>query len=166
MKTIDQLKNEKGEIDSNAIKQIIPYEQPFLMIDRVLSMDKTKITAIKNTTANEEFFKGHFAGFPIMPGALIVEGMGQAATLLLRYNLENHWEKEVLAYKIKEAKFSAPTFPGDQLKYEVTMIGKDERGALMGAKATVDDKIVAEAQMMLAVVDRREFRGNASPVYK
>ena len=166
MKTIDQLKNEKGEIDSNAIKQIIPYEMPFLMIDRVLSLDKTKVVAIKNTTANEEFFKGHFAGFPIMPGALIVEGMGQAATLLLRYNLDNHWEKEVLAYKIKEAKFSAPTFPGDQLRYEVTMIGKDERGALMGAKAMVEDKVVAEAQMMLAVVDRREFRGKASPVYK
>jgi len=166
MKTIDELKNEKGEIDSNAIKQIIPYEMPFLMIDRVLSLDKAKIVAIKNTSANEEFFKGHFAGFPIMPGALIVEGMGQAATLLLRYNLENHWEKEVLAYKIKEAKFSAPTFPGDQLKYEVTMLGKDDRGALMSGKATVNDKVVAESTMMLAVVDRRDFRSKASPVYK
>ena len=166
MKTIDELKNDKGEIDSNAIKQIIPYEQPFLMIERVISLDKTKVVAIKNTSANESFFKGHFAGFPIMPGALIIEGMGQAATLLLRYNLENHWEKEVLAYKIKEAKFSAPTFPGDQLKYDVTMLGKDERGALMSGKAIVDDKVVAEAQMMLAVVDRREFRSKSSPVYK
>ncbi len=166
MKTIDELKNDKGEIDSNAIKQIIPYEPPFLMIDRVIALDKNKIVAIKNTSANESFFKGHFAGFPIMPGALIIEGMGQAATLLLRYNLENHWEKEVLAYKIKEAKFSSPTFPGDQLKYEVAMLGKDERGALMSGKAIVDDKAVAEAQMMLAVVDRREFRGKASPVYK
>src|SRR3989339_1042628 len=166
MKTIDELKNEKGEIDSNAIKQIIPYDQPFLMVDRILTLDKTKIVAIKNTSANEPFFKGHFAGFPIMPGALIIEGMGQAATLLLRYNLENHWEKEVLAYKIKDAKFSAPTFPGDQLKYDVTMLGKDERGALMSGKAIVDDKVVAEAQMMLAVVDRREFRSKSSPVYK
>ena len=166
MKTIDELKNEKGEIDSNAIKQIIPYERPFLMIDRVLSLDKTKITAIKNASANEDFFKGHFAGFPIMPGALIIEGMGQAATLLLRYNLDNHWEKEVLAYKIKEAKFSAPSFPGDQLKYEVTMLGKDERGALMSGKAIVDEKVVAEATMMIAVVDRREFRAKASPAYK
>ena len=166
MKTIDELKNDKGEIDSNAIKQIIPYDQPFLMVDRILTLDKTKIVAIKNTSANEPFFKGHFAGFPIMPGALIIEGMGQAATLLLRYNLENHWEKEVLAYKIKDAKFSAPTFPGDQLKYEITMLGKDERGALMSGKAIVDDKIVAEATMMLAVVDRRDFRSKASPAYK
>ena len=166
MKTIDELKNDKGEIDSNAIKQIIPYDQPFLMVDRILTLDKTKVVAIKNTSANEPFFKGHFAGFPIMPGALIIEGMGQAATLLLRYNLENHWEKEVLAYKIKDAKFSAPTFPGDQLKYEITMLGKDERGALMSGKSIVDDKIVAEATMMLAVVDRRDFRSKASPAYK
>lgn len=166
MKTIDELKNDKGEIDSNAIKQIIPYDWPFLMIDRVISLDKNKIVAMKNTSANEPYFKGHFAGFPIMPGALIVEGIGQAATFLLRYNLENHWEKEVLAYKIKEAKFSAPTFPGDQLKYECTMLGKDDRGALMSGRAIVDDKVVAEATMMLAVVDRREFRSKASPVYK
>jgi len=166
MRSIDELKNEKGEIDSNAIKQIIPYEAPFLMIDRVLSLDKNKIVAIKNTTANEEFFKGHFAGFPIMPGALMMEGMGQAATLLIRYNLEKHWEKECLAYKIKEAKFSAPTFPGDQVKYEVALLGQDDRGALMSAKAFVDDKLVAESQMMLAVVDRKEFRAKASPVYK
>jgi beta-hydroxyacyl-ACP dehydratase FabZ len=166
MKKIDELKNEKGEIDSNAIKQIIPYERPFLMIDRVLSLDKSKIVAIKNCTDNEEFFKGHFAGFPIMPGALIVEGMGQAGTLLVRYNIENHHEKEVLAYKIREAKFSAPTFPGQQLKYEVALLGQDERGGLLSAKAFVDDKMVAEAQMMLAVVDRKEFRGKASPVYK
>jgi beta-hydroxyacyl-ACP dehydratase FabZ len=166
MKKIDDLKNEKGEIDSTCIKQIIPYEAPFLMIDRVISLEKDKIVAIKNTTLNEGFFKGHFAGFPIMPGALIVEGMGQAGTLLMRYNIENHWEKDVLAYKIKEAKFSAPTFPGDQLKYEIALLGKDERGGLLSAKAFVNDKVVAEAQIMLAVVDRKEFRSKASPAYK
>ncbi len=166
MKTIDELKNEKGEIDSNAIKQIIPYDQPFLMIDKILTLDKSKVTAIKNTSANDPYFKGHFAGFPIMPGSLIIEGMGQAATLLLRYNLEDHWEKEVLAYKIKEAKFSSPSFPGDQIKYEATLLGKDDRGALMSGKAIVDGKTVAEATLMLAVVDRRDFRKKASPVYK
>jgi 3-hydroxyacyl-[acyl-carrier-protein] dehydratase len=166
MKSIDELKNEKGELDINSIKQIIPYERPFLMIDKVLSLEKNKIVAIKNVTANEEFFKGHFAGFPIMPGALIVEGMGQSGTLLMRYNLDKHWEKDVLAYKIKEAKFNSPTFPGDQLKYEIALLGQDERGGLMTAKAIVNDKVVAEAQMMLAVVDRKEFRGKASPVFK
>ena len=166
MKTIDNLKNENGQLDMNAIKQIIPYDYPFLMIDRVLSLDKNKVIAIKNTSANEWFYKGHFAGFPIMPGALIVEGLGQAATLLVRYNLENHYEKEVLAYKIKEAKFSAPTFPGDQMKYEIVLLGKDERGALLQGKVLVDDKVVAECGLMLAVVDRREFRAKHSSAYK
>jgi len=166
MRTIDDLKNEKGEIDSNGIKQIIPYEYPFLMIDRVISLEKNKIVAIKNVTANEEFFKGHFVGFPIMPGALMVEGIGQAATLLARYNIENHYEKEVLAYKIKEAKFSSPTLPGDVLRYEVAMMGMDERGALFQAKAFVENKQVAECSLALAVVNRREFRAKHSPVFK
>ena len=166
MRTIDELKDEKGQIDANGIKQIIPYEAPFLMIDRVLSLDKNKIVAVKNTSANEDFFKGHFSGFPIMPGALIVEGMGQAGTLLARYNLQNHHQKEVLAYKIKEAKFSAPSFPGDQLIYEISLMGQDERGAMLQAKAIVNDKTVAECVMMLAVVDRKQFRAKYSPVYK
>lgn len=166
MKTIDELKNEKGEIDCLAIKEIIPYERPFLMIDRVLSVDKSKIIAIKAATYNEDFFNGHFAGFPIMPGALIIEGMGQAATLLIRYNIENHHEKDILAYKIKEAKFSAPTFPGDTLKYEISLLGRDERGGLFSAKAYVGEKVVAEAQLMLAVVDKKEFRGKVSPIHK
>ena len=166
MKTIDEMKNEKGELDMNAIKQIIPYEFPFLMIDKVASLDKNKIIAIKNITASEPFLKGHFSGFPIMPGALIVEGMGQAGTLLIRYSLENHYEKEVLAFKIKEAKFSAPAFPGDQLKYEVVLMGQDERGALLQAKAIKDDKPIAECMLMLAVVDRKEFRSKYSPVFK
>ena len=166
MKSKNQLKNEKGELDSNAIKQIIPYDQPFLMIDRVTALEKNKIVAIKNATANEPFFKGHFAGFPIMPGALIVEGLGQAATLLVRYNLEKHYEKDVLAYKIKEAKFSAPAFPGDQLKYEIALMGQDQRGAMLQGKVIVNDKVIAECMLMLAVVDRKEFRSQHSAVYK
>ena len=166
MKKIDDLKDEKGCLDSNAIKQIIPYDYPFLMVDKIIGLDKNKVVAIKNTSSTEGFFKGHFAGFPIMPGALIIEGLGQAATLLVRYNLENHHEKEVLAYKIKEAKFSAPSFPGDQIKYEVVLMGHDERGAMLQGKAIVDGKVVAECMLMLAVVDRKEFRSKYSPVYK
>ena len=166
MKKIDDLKDEKGALDSNAIKQIIPYECPFLMIDRVISLDKNKIVAIKNATADEWFFKGHFSGFPIMPGALIIEGVGQAATLLVRYNLEDNYKKDVLAYRIKEAKFSYPAFPGDQLKYEAALMGQDERGALLQAKVFKEEKVIAEATLMLAVVDRKQFRAQHSAAYK
>lgn len=166
MKTIEDLKDEKGHLDMHSIKQVIPYDYPFLMIDKVTSLDKNKITAIKNVTANEYWIKGHFAGFAIMPGALMVEGMGQAATLLVRYNLENHHLKDVLAFRIKEAKFSAPAFPGDQLIYEIALMGQDDRGALLQGKVLKAGKVIAESTLMLAVVDRKEFRSKQSAVYK
>lgn len=166
MKKIDELKNEKGEIDTNGIKQIIPYDVPFIMVDKVLSLEKNKIIAVKNVSANDDYFKGHFVGFPIMPGALIIEGVGQAATILVRYNLENHYEKEVLAYKIKDAKFSAPVFPGDQMRFEVVMMGMDNRGALMQCKVYVDESLKVECSMALAVVDRKQFRAKYSSLYK
>ena len=81
-------------------------------------------------------------------------------------DFDNHHEKEVLAFKIKEAKFKEPVFPGSQIKYEIALMGQDERGGLLQAKAVVDGKDVAEASMMLAVVDRKEFRGKYSPAYR
>ncbi|MBI3034832.1 UDP-3-O-[3-hydroxymyristoyl] N-acetylglucosamine deacetylase, partial [Candidatus Woesearchaeota archaeon] len=101
MSQINQLKNAKGEIDTEGIKKIIPYDEPFLFIDKVMSLSNNRIVAIKDLTGKEDFFKGHFVGFPIMPGALTVEGMGQAATLLARSNIPSHEEKDVLAYKLK-----------------------------------------------------------------
>ena len=72
MNSIDQFKESNGEIGRDNIKKIIPYEDPFLMIDRVLALDKKRIVAIKDVKADEAYFKGHFKDFPIMPGALIV----------------------------------------------------------------------------------------------
>ena len=94
MNSIDQFKEENGEIGIEGIKKIIPYDEHFLMIDRVLSIDKKNIVATKKVREDEEYLKGHFKDFPIMPGALIVEGIGQAATMLVRYNIENH-EKRI-----------------------------------------------------------------------
>src|SRR3989338_5245129 len=105
MNQINELKNEKGEIDAEGIKKIIPYDKPFLFIDKVLSLSNNRIVAIKELTGKEDFFKGHFVDFPIMPGALTVEGLGQASTLLVRSNIPNHQEKDILAYKLKEVKF-------------------------------------------------------------
>jgi 3-hydroxymyristoyl/3-hydroxydecanoyl-(acyl carrier protein) dehydratase len=167
MKSIDEMKNPNGELDYNAIKAIIPYEIPFMMIDKVKELSKDKIIAVKAVTGNEQFFNGHFAGFPIMPGALIVEGMGQAGTLLVRYNLENHYTKDVLAYKIKEAKFKEPVFPGETLVYEIAMLGMDERGAMLNAVAkTTEGREIALCALTLAVVDRKTFRSKYSAIFK
>ena len=162
MNQINELKNEKGEINTEGVKKIIPYNEHFLFIDRVTTLTSNKIVAIKELTGKEDFFKGHFAGFPIMPGALTIEGMGQAATLLARSNIPNHQEKEVLAYRIKEAKFTAPVFPPAEIRFEIDLIAQDERGAILQGKAFVKNTLVAETLLMLAIVNRADFRAKNS----
>ena len=158
MSQINEFKNDKGEISKDGIKKIIPYQEPFLFIDKVLSLRGNRIVAIKELTGNEDFFKGHFVGFPIMPGALTVEGMGQAATLLARSNIQNHYEKDVLAYRLKEVKFMAPVIPPAQVRFEIDLIAQDERGAILQGKAFVKEELVAEALLMLAIVNKTDFR--------
>ncbi len=155
---INQLKNENGEINLEGIKKIIPYDKPFLFIDKVINLSDNKVIAIKNVLAEEDFFKGHFVGFPIMPGALTVEGMGQLATLLVRSNIPNHEQKDILAYKLKEVKFIGPILPNSQIKFEVELISQDEKLAILKSKAFVKDDLVAEALLMLAIVNKSDFR--------
>ena len=162
MEQFNEFRNEKGEIDKENIKKIIPYNDHFLFIDRVVSLTKEKVVAIKKISGNEDFLKGHFVGFPIMPGALTVEGLGQASTLLVRSNIQNHQEKDVLAYKLKEVKFMAPIFPGSEVIFESTLIAQDDKGAILQGKAFVKDNLVADALLMLAIVNKNEFRGKHS----
>lgn len=162
MGQINELKDGNGEIDKDNIKKIIPYDDPFLFIDKVVSLSDKRIVAMKYLSGQEDFFKGHFVDFPIMPGALTVEGMGQAATLLARSNIPNHKEKDVLAYKLKEVKFTSPIMPGDQIRFEIDLIAQDERGAILQGKAFVKENLVAEALLMLAIVDKAEFRAKYS----
>ena len=162
MNSIDRFKNERGEIERENIKKIVPYEDPFLMIDNVLSLNKKRIVAEKIIKAEEEYFKGHFKGFPIMPGALIVEGLGQAATLLVRYNIENHENKDILAYKIRSAKFFRPTFPGQTLRFEAKLFFMLKKIAFVNGKVFRKDKLVSKVKMVLAIVDKDKFRGRYS----
>ncbi len=158
MAQFNELKNSNGEINVEAIKKIIPYNEHFLFIDKVLSLSSNRIVAVKLLTGKEDFLKGHFVGFPIMPGALTVEGLGQASTLLARSNIPNHHEKDVLAYKLKEVKFTSPIFPRSEVRFEIDLVAQDERGAILQGKAFVKELLVAEALIMLAIVNKEEFR--------
>lgn len=158
MQSIDSLRNKNGEIEREDIKKIIPYEDPFLMIDKIIYLGKKNIIAIKDVKANEPWAKGHFVGFPIMPGALIIEGLGQAGTLLVRYNIPNHKEKDILAYKIKKAQFMYPVFPGNQVRFEIKISRMKEKGALLKGKIFVEDRLCSKAKMILAIVDKKRFR--------
>ena len=159
MNSIDQFKSKEGEISRENIKKIIPYDDPFLMIDNILKIDNKKIVAEKIARADEEYFKGHFKDFPIMPGALIVEGFGQAATMLIRYNLKNHEQYDVLAYKIRSAKFFRPTFPGQTLRFEAKLLFKFKMLWFVNGTVYRNDKIVSKVKMILAVVNKDKFRG-------
>lgn len=158
MDSIDKFKDSNGKIDVNGIKQIIPYDEPFLFIDRVLKLDKKNIITIKEVRAEEDYLKGHFKDFPIMPGALIVEGLGQAATMLVRYNIPNHEEKDILAYKIRSAKFFRPTFPGQTLRFEAKLVFMFKKIAFVNGKVFRKDKLVSKVKMVLAIVDKKQFR--------
>jgi len=158
MNEIDSLKDSNGCLDFDSIKKVIPYDKPFIFVDKILNLEKGSIVGIKKIRADEEFFKGHFVDFPIMPGALMIEGLGQTATLLIRYNLLNHQEKDILAYKIKEASFTSPVFPGMEIRYEANLIAYDEREAVINGKIYSGNHLIANASFIVAIVDKNEFR--------
>src|ERR1700743_3613673 len=105
-------------LDVNQIRQILPHRYPFLLVDRIVEMDAERVVGIKNVTANEPFFQGHFPDFPVMPGVLIVEAMAQAAGVLVLKNMEDRANKLVLLVAIENARFRRPVCPGDTLRLE------------------------------------------------
>lgn len=158
MEHIDKFKDEDGQIDSDRIKEIVPYDAPFLLVDKILNLDKKKVVAIKNITNDEEFLKGHLRGFPMMPFALIVEGMGQAGTIVVRYNIKDQEKKDVLAYWVINAESLRPVFPGCKVRYEVKYHFKLGKIALTTCKAFLKGKMFAKAMIMFAIVDKDRFR--------
>ena len=131
-------------IDINEILRLLPHRYPFVMIDRVLSVDVGKhVEALKNVSINEPFFQGHFPEKPIMPGVLMLEGMAQAGGILAFYSQpENIGTKLLYFAGIDKARFRKPVGPGDQIIYRVEVL-KIKRGIWkLGATANVDGQKV------------------------
>src|SRR6266702_3230510 len=122
-------------LDINEIQRILPHRYPFLLIDRVIDIvRKARVVAIKNVTANEPFLAGHFPGFPIMPGVLIVEAMAQAGGALLLTEVEDRTGKLIVFTGIDRARFRRPVGPGDQLRLEVELTGWREVPSMIAAR--------------------------------
>ncbi len=143
-------------LDVNEIRQILPHRYPMLLVDRIIELEAERIVGIKNVTANEPFFSGHFPDFPVMPGVLIVEAMAQTAGVLVLKSVEDRDRKLVLLVSIEYAKFRKQVVPGDQLRMELIMIKRKASVAKMSGKATVDGVLVAEAEVMCKLADKPE----------
>lgn len=143
-------------LDINEIRRILPHRYPMLLIDRITELEPARIVGIKNVTANEPFFDGHFPDFPVMPGVLIVEAMAQTAGVLVLKSIPDREQKLVLLVSIEFAKFRKPVVPGDQLRIEMTLLKRKASVAKMAGKATVDGVVVAEAECMCKLADKSE----------
>lgn len=141
--------------DQRWIRSILPHRYPMLLVDRVVELENGKrVVAIKNVTTNEPFFEGHFPGHPVMPGVLIIEAMAQAGGLMMLHELPDRADKLVLFTSIDECRFRRPVVPGDQVRLEVEVLRHRSNYCKLKGTATVDGKLVAEAVIASATVDR------------
>ncbi len=139
------------------IKQRIPHRFPFLLIDRILELEEGKrCKALKNLTGNEFFFQGHFPGNPIMPGVLILEALAQACAVTGFALEENPESKLLLFIGIDKARFKKQVVPGDQLILETEVAIHKMNLWVFNGKAFVEDKLVAQAEIRVATVDKQE----------
>jgi UDP-3-O-[3-hydroxymyristoyl] N-acetylglucosamine deacetylase/3-hydroxyacyl-[acyl-carrier-protein] dehydratase len=144
------------EWDITSIMEILPHRYPFLLVDRILNIvEGQSIEGIKNVTINEPFFEGHFPGHPIMPAVLIIEAMAQVGGMLLLNSVDDPNDKLMYFMGIDKAKFRRPVTPGDQLLFQITLLKLRKGTSKMRGEAYVDGQLVAEAELMAAVVDRR-----------
>jgi 3-hydroxyacyl-[acyl-carrier-protein] dehydratase len=144
------------QLDFEEIKKIVPQRFPFIMIDRVLEIEPGKhAVAVKNISGNDMVFLGHFPEKAVMPGALIIEAMAQTAIVLFATNKkrEEGDKKTIYYFGSVKARFLHPAVPGDQMKIKVENVKSLPNGAYVSGEAFVDDKKIAEAELVFSVRD-------------
>ncbi len=147
-------------LNKEQIKEIIPYDDPFLWVDEIESIKDNTIIGYKETSPDDPYFKGHFTDFPIMPGVLVVEGVAQTGTVLLRKIIgEGHENKHLLAYQVRSALFFSPIYPGDRIKYKVHLLGYySDKIANFKGEVYVGETKKCEVRFVVAVVDKQELK--------
>lgn len=155
---IDSLRNAQGGLDRSAIRRILPYGEAFLFVDGVTRLTLREVDAFYHIPVEAPYVEAHFVGLPIMPGVLVGEGLAQAGTLVVRYNLEDHRAYDILAYQIESARFPSPAQPGDEVRYEIRLLRMRRGAARLEGEARVGTREVCRVRLVLAIVDRRHLQ--------
>jgi 3-hydroxyacyl-[acyl-carrier-protein] dehydratase len=146
--------------DIEKILNILPHRYPFLLVDKVIEIQKGKsIIALKNVTYNEPFFQGHFPDLKVMPGVLVMEAIAQAGGILLHYSIPEPENKFVFLSKIDKAKFRKPIVPGDQIRIEVDILKLKNRICQIRGKAMIEGEVAAEGEILATVRDVEDLDG-------
>ena len=144
-------------IDIGRIMKLLPHRYPMLLVDRILELEEGKrVVGLKNVTANEPFFQGHFPGAPVMPGVLIVEAMAQCSAIIFLMDLPDREKKLFMFGGVDKARFRKPVTPGDQLIMECDVLQRRSSTAKVRGVAKVNGNVVAEAEMISVMTDRPE----------
>ncbi len=139
------------------ILDILPHRYPFLLVDKVISIDleKNLIVAQKNVTINEEFFQGHFPGAPIMPGVLLLEALAQTGGILVHQ--KGFTNKSAVILNVNQAKFRNPVKPGDVLLLHAEGLYVSSKGGRIRGKAMIGDKVAAAVELGFALRDKNQI---------
>lgn len=156
--TIDALRKPDGSLDRAAIRNVLPYGDDFLFVDRVSRLTENEVEADFVIPDHSPYLRAHFEGLPIMPGVLIGEGLAQAGSLIVRYNLTSPEEHHVLGLEIERARFYSPALPGETLNYRVRLASSNRRTARLEGDVTVHEQRVCEARLVVAIVEDQAFR--------
>lgn len=154
---IDGLRSADGSLDRAAIRAILPYGDDFLFVDGASRLDASRVEAFFDVPQDAPWLRSHFVDLPVMPGVLVGEGLAQAGTLAVRYNLDQPDRYHILAYQIETARFMAPTLPGDRLTFEVELRNMSRRAARLEGEARIGERPVCTARVVVGIVEREEL---------